>query len=280
MENDSKIEETENQVEEMLAPFLSPSMGEPENEEKGEEISEDKELESKTETEEISKDEDSKGSEGKKVEEVVDNEVELSEIDEIKKQNTILMQRIEELSGKIISPTAPIKEKISEVVEEEKKPNVYDLIGDNDIDDVLGSKELFNVAIAKAMQVAEERAIQKILVSIPGIVMRQTEQQLAIKQATDEFYIENPDLEPVKKTVAAVANEIYSTNPQLTIAEIFTKSAEKTREILGLRKKANTLINEQGRSPELVQRTTGARGRTKEPSLDKFQQELQDLLNF
>ena len=66
----------------------------------------------------------------------------------------------------------------------------------------------------------------------------------------------------------------------LTIAEIFEKSAEKTREILGLRNKATRLINEQGRNPELVKKTQGSRDKGKEPSMDKFQQELNDLLNF
>jgi len=199
------------------------------------------------------------------------------EITTIKKQNEILMQRIEELSGKIMEP-AKVAE--PQVQESQANASVYDIIGDNDIDDVLASKELFNSAISKAMKMAEESAVQKIFTSLPHIVMKQMQQQFTIKQATDEFYRDNPDLEPVKKTVAAVANEIYSTNPQLSVVEIFQKSAEKTREILGLRKQATRLVNEQGRMPELVKRTQGNREKMKIPNVDKMQQELSDLLNF
>lgn len=204
-------------------------------------------------------------------------EKEPSEIDQIRKQNEMLLQRIEELSGKIMSPAPQAEVKEAENL---TKEDMLDIIGDEDIDDILASKELFNAAIGKAVRIAEERAMQKVLLSIPQIVMKQTQQQMAIQKATEEFYVENADLVPVKKTVAAVANEIYSTNPQLTIAEIFEKSAEKTREILGLRKQANRLINEQGRTPELVQKTQGKRDRAKAPSMDKLQQELEDLLNF
>lgn len=207
----------------------------------------------------------------KKVEEPQD------EIALIKKQNEMLLQRIEELSGKVMNPEQP---KQQEEQSQQAGPVVIDVVGDDDIDDIVSSKELFNAAISKAIMAAEERAVQKILVSIPNIVMKQTQQQAMIKQATDDFYKENPDLEPVKKTVAAVASEIYSTNPQLSITDIFKQSAEKTREILGIRKQAMRVVNEQGRSPELVKKTQGNRVKTKPAGLDKMQQELADLLNF
>lgn len=282
METDESQKE---QVDSMLSDFFpsseqpveEPVAEEPADETKGEESQVDEGETTKEETVGL---EDQEGKETPaeiqpSVEEV--QSVPDDEITTIKKQNEILLQRIEELSGKIMEP-AKVAE--PQVQESQTAPSVYDIIGDNDIDDVLASKELFNSAISKAMKMAEESAVQKIFTSLPHIVMKQMQQQFTIKQATDEFYRDNPDLEPVKKTVAAVANEIYSTNPQLSVVEIFQKSAEKTREILGLRKQATKLVNEQGRMPELVKRTQGNREKMKIPNVDKMQQELSDLLNF
>lgn len=279
METDESQKE---QVDSMLSDFFpsseqpveEPVAEEPADETKGEESQADEGETTKEETVGI---EDQEGKETPAEIPPVAEEVKAAddEITTIKKQNEILMQRIEELSGKIMEPA-----KVAEAQDSQQKPSVYDIIGDDDIDDVLASKELFNSAISKAMKMAEESAVQKIFTSLPHIVMKQMQQQFTIKQATDEFYRDNPDLEPVKKTVAAVANEIYSTNPQLSVVEIFQKSAEKTREILGLRKQATRLVNEQGRMPELVKRTQGNREKMKIPNVDKMQQELSDLLNF
>jgi hypothetical protein len=281
METDESQKE---QVDSMLSDFFpsseqpveEPVAEEPADETKGEESQAD---EGETTKEEVTDIEDKERKETPAEITPVAEEVQVAddEITTIKKQNEILMQRIEELSGKIMEP-AKVAE--PQVQESQTNPSVYDIIGDNDIDDVLASKELFNSAISKAMKMAEESAVQKIFTSLPHIVMKQMQQQFTIKQATDEFYRDNPDLEPVKKTVAAVANEIYSTNPQLSVVEIFQKSAEKTREILGLRKQATRLVNEQGRMPELVKRTQGNREKMKIPNVDKMQQELSDLLNF
>ena len=279
-------ESQKEQVDSMLSEFFpqsdptidEPTVEEPVDETKGEESQVD---EGAITEEKVVGFEDQEGKESPAEVEQVIEEVKVEKQDDeitlIKKQNEILMQRIEELSGKIMEPVKPVEETKQP---DETKFSIVDIIGDDDIDDVLASKELFNAAISRAMRIAEVNAIQKVLVSIPNIVMRQTQQQMMIKQATDEFYRDNPDLEPVKKTVAAVANEIYSTNPQLSVVEIFQKSAEKTREILGLRKQATKLVNEQGRMPELVKRTQGNREKQKVPSMDKMQQELADLLNF
>lgn len=260
---------------------VEPIVEETKDEANGEES---KDNEGEVKEEEVSTAEDQEGestsSESQPVEEVKTEipkeEPKEDEITSIRKQNEMLLQRIEELSGKIMEPAKQPEQQ----QQDQTKSDIIDIVGEDDLDDILASKELFNAAITKAMIVAEERAIQKILVSIPHIVSKHTQQQLMIKQATDEFYRDNPDLEPVKKTVAAVANEIYSTNPQLSVVEIFQKSAEKTREILGLRKQALRTVNEQGRTPELVRRPQGGREKTKVPSIDKMQQELSDLLNF
>jgi len=65
-------------------------------------------------------------------------------------------------------------------------------------------------------------------------------------------------LVPVKRTVAAVANELHAQNPDWTIEQVFKEAAPKTREILGMKvKKAKSAEEKVDENPAFVSGTKG-----------------------
>ena len=97
----------------------------------------------------------------------------------------------------------------------------------------------------------------------------------AMNRMVDDFYTENADLANVKQTVAAVANDIHSKNPDLGVEEVFKQSAEQTRKLLGLQKQAITAVKRKPSKPAFAK---AGSARKTAPQIDGIQREINDLL--
>ncbi len=221
-------------------------------------------------------------------------EVEGDELPEPTERELALMNKIDELSQKLnLGPvTIPkVDDKSKEKVETEVKVEApvvdpgkpIDFVGDLDIDDVASDKETLNKVLNEVMKHATVNIATNVLKSIPGIVMNQTAEHMNIKTATDEFYGENKDLLPVRNVVANVANQLHADSPDLTIPEIFTQAAVKTREVLGMKKQAEKVVERANkkRTPSLVKKVTSSDRTTKtgQPS-STLQSEVDDIINL
>ena len=204
-------------------------------------------------------------------------------------QNKLLLQRIEELSGGVVTPKSPVAavedaSKAADTIKFDSIPDIVtDFVGDANIDDIVSDKKLFNEVLFKVAQATRENTIQTMLRSVPQIIAKQTENQSVIKSAVDEFFGANEDLKPVRKYLGAVANQIYSESPGKKLAEILDEAAVKTRTLLGLKKQAqkNVEASERKRKPALVKKAGGGgeRGNDK-PNTSELQKDINDTLGI
>jgi uncharacterized membrane-anchored protein YjiN (DUF445 family) len=148
------------------------------------------------------------------------------------------------------------------------------------IDDLLENPEKFNAVLnqvsQQSQQAATQGAVQQVLRSVPELVMGYITRHSAMNRMVDDFYLENADLANVKQTVAAVANDVHSKNPELGVEEVFKQSAEATRKLLGLQKQAKTVAKRKPLKPAFA-KAGGARKVA--PQINGIQREINDLLS-
>lgn len=161
-----------------------------------------------------------------------------SEVETLKEQNKLLMAKLEELLSKssdlpapvVPAPQAPAPTPVP------AQGAIIDFVGDEDLDEILSSKDKFNALMSKAVQAAITNSGETFLRALPNIVQTQVATQTTLRSQVDAFYNENTDLQPVKKVVANVANEVAAQNPDWDLGKIFEETATKVREMLGLKK--------------------------------------------
>jgi len=249
------------------------------------------------ETEEIVEGDQAPDEEGEVVEEKeVEAEVETETGAELslEEQNKLLIEQIEKLSGGVPAAQVPVKK------EEETLPDVpvvdpgiklesipeivQDFIGDIDVDDLVSDKKLLNEVLVKVATASRENTIQTMLRAIPQIVVQQTRSQAVIKTVIDEFYDANEELIPVKKTVGAVANQIYAEEPSLSIDKVLEKAAERTRKMLGLKKTAiqnkEEKVSERKRKPALVKKQGGGNREKGKVDTSDLQKDIDSTLDL
>lgn len=162
----------------------------------------------------------------------------------------LLEAMIEDLQGKLLDagitvtkPATPAEPATPAAPAEPAEPEVPNFLGDNQLDDVLDSPEKFNQVLLNVYNMGVEKgaekganiAAEKVLQSIPQLVTTYTQRNTALAGLVSDFYKKNPDLAGVRRTVAAVANEVAAENPDLSVEEVFAKVGEKTREVLGMK---------------------------------------------
>jgi hypothetical protein len=164
----------------------------------------------------------------------VEKEPVVDELAQFKKEN-------EELRTKLA-------EKVVEVKPKEKPPTTdapvedQDFLKDVDLDDVTrdsGSfNKLLNTIYKKAVESVRgevKKSREETIQSIPNIVTSNMELQKTLKELSDKFYNENKDLQPFKKVVGVVFEEIASQNPKLPYNEVLGKVGVETRKRLELK---------------------------------------------
>lgn len=161
------------------------------------------------------------------------------------------MDRLESVTGESLSiadaatplePTAPVAPVAPIEPAEPVAPEIPNFMGNMTLDDVLDDPEKFQQVMANVYQqastVAEKQAVEKVLKSIPQLVVNYVSRHASMSNLVSDFYKENSDLVGVKRTVAAVANEIAAENPAWNVDKVFGETATRTRKVLGLAAKA------------------------------------------
>jgi hypothetical protein len=281
----------EGQINDVLGDIVPPVIaeGKPDDEKPGDENLADGKKEDESES---TKPEDKKEDEGKVddedgkpegekvvvkpvVEPKVDDEMEL-----LKKQNELLLKRVEELaSGSVIPKVVKPDDKKAD-----DKVDDLDVIGDLDIDEVVSDKKLFNQVVGIIIKAAREQARNEVMTALPQSVSGHVTQQMMVQKTTDAFYEENKDLLPVRKTVAYVAAEIYASKPDVDMKTLYIEAAKKTREILGMREPVienKDDVNVRRRNPEFPSSSKGGnRGKKSGGEVDAIQKDINDTLGI
>ena len=209
----------------------------------------------------------------------------------LRTQNEALLERIEALSGQVIGgvmqPQTQAAPQAQQAPAQQQVVNVpttpaamQNFLENTSIDDLLENPEKFNAVLnqvsQQSQQAATQGAVQQVLRSVPELVMGYITRHSAMNRMVDDFYLENADLANVKQTVAAVANDVHSKNPELGVEEVFKQSAEATRKLLGLQKQAKTVAKRKPLKPAFA-KAGGARKVA--PQINGIQREINDLLN-
>lgn len=247
------------------------------SDEEGEESETEGEVDVSKELEEIEEDEGGE-KKTKDVEESIEKTVE-EEAEEItgdKEEEVVsdrekmLLARIEELSAAkpMTAAEEAVEDAIASFISEE-----------DDIDDIVSNKAKLNALLVKVSEATKTSVTKSILKSIPQIIVSQVQKQKVINDAVDEFYTENEDLVPVKRTVGLVANEVAAEHPDWDLAKVFKETGIRTRKVLGLKeaaiKKKKVIRNPAiPRSP----RSGGRDGRTSKTDLNEMEKDIQDLI--
>jgi hypothetical protein len=170
-----------------------------------------------------------------------------------KLQQELLLKRIEDITGRsmtaeeaiqldvdqptsspVTTPVAPAVQPATPVAPAEP-PN---FLGTYTVDDIMDDPKKFNEVLInvykKGIDDAKLSTSENTLRSIPQLVTTYIRRYSTMKEMVDGFYKDNPDLLKVRKTVAAVANEVAAEDPGQPVDKVFMKVAERTRTILGL----------------------------------------------
>lgn len=157
----------------------------------------------------------------------------------LKEQNAKLLEQINELMGKGAAPAAPAAPAgtppaAAPVVVAPAPGTSHDFIGEEDIDEILSSKDKVNTLLGKVLNVAVQQLGTVMQQSLPGTVREQIITQRNVQTVVDAFYDENKDLAMVKKVVGAVSSQVASEHPDWSLGQILQETAVKVRTSLGL----------------------------------------------
>ncbi len=159
------------------------------------------------------------------------------ELTTVKKQNELLLQRLDKLEN------VPIP-KDDKSVDDKKvitKDDIDFLEGmtDEEYDAMFEDRKKFNTLLLKVFKKGQETKTfdvsENVLKNIPKLVVEYQKRHNTTQEIVADFYKNNPDLVKVKRTVAAITNEVASEMPDKSIKECFEEVAKRTRTLLGMK---------------------------------------------
>ena len=195
-----------------------------------------------------------------------------SEIDTLKSQLELLlkMQKGEDISSE--SKTEP----------ESERPKVdIDVTVDEDTyDKILESPESFARWAKDFASKIADRTLEAVYQNVPELIRKYADETVTVRTYAQQFYRDNPDLEPYKTEVARIANVIAQAEPNLPYDKFFKKVADYARYFLGLYKKTEESQQQRqkrGGKPALPNKPMG--GRRKPETIEGMEKEILDLIN-
>lgn len=240
-------------VEEMFNSFREDSAGEERSEEEQTEKTAE-EQEEKEATGEGSQKEGTQGSEEEKGEatgeeeerkageekgEEVSEENEVPEADALRK--TIDRLTAEQEKGEEAEETGEEEEKgepegeTTQTGEETKSPFE---VSDEEFNEMMKDKSKFVGFLNKFGDAIRQQAREDALRDVPDVVSKTTQRQQTLLEKKNQFFNDNPELKEHANYVGYTATRLYSQNPELSVDELFNKTAEQVRKDLALNKQA------------------------------------------
>lgn len=155
-----------------------------------------------------------------------------------------------------------------------------DFLAGADLDELTRDPKLFNQLLNKIYKKAREdargdmrRGDELMVRSIPDIVKNNIAITAKLRAVNEQFYKDNKDLIPWKKTVAIVFEEKMAANPGKKYDELLPDVATETRKRLGLQKQAT---DNDDPPPKLPKKKGGPRQQPK-PDLTDIEKEMDDM---
>lgn len=199
-------------------------------------------------------------------EEVVDTPKSTENVDPSELE--LLKSQVESLKG-IISQLSGPKE--SNTPQAELKPDLESLLEKVDFDGIMESKEQF-VGFIKDLVTSVAQNTQSY---VQGYVPQTITSHMSMQQLREQFYMDNPELNPVRPYVANIASTVAVEQPELGLQEVLAEAAKRAKAALNIREVAQPVKGDKGPAPTLP----GSKGgRKPTPQKTALQSELDEFM--
>lgn len=139
-------------------------------------------------------------------------------------------------------------------------------------------KEIIGGLVTYVKQLADPNNIrEQVLLGVPDLVRRNSDQRVTLLLAVDNFYKENKDLLPYAPTVGTIVNEVIAKEPELSLAEVLDKVETRARKTLGLKKTIAARDAASDRAKPAFVKGHNAR-RTGPPEIQGVAKDIADML--
>lgn len=193
-----------------------------------------------------------------------------------------LLDRLEKVTGERLDAVVPTPTTESPATPIE--PTAHNFLDGVDIDEVLSSSENLNKLLVavynRALADAVGQAKEYMLKSAPQVITQYTTQHLAMRELVDQFYRDNHELASIKRTVAAVANEIAADKPELSMSELFKEAGERVYKMLGLKRGTTTVTAPTTIAKRALVTPRGTSVRMQAPALEGVAADISDLFGI
>ena len=160
-----------------------------------------------------------------------------SELDLLKEQNKKLLDMVMVLQQQMNNlPAQSPQNQEPQKKEPKTSLTAEDILGADDFDEVMTDKDMFLGVLNRFGGKILNHAYEAIMHNLPQIVSEHSSAQHRMREIANEFYATNADLNAVRPTVQAVMQRIQAEEPNLTLQEVLAKTADVTRQLLGIPK--------------------------------------------
>lgn len=194
-----------------------------------------------------------------------------SELEQLKKQNELLQQRLNEAYEKR-HETPPAKEP--------ETPQKPDFFGNWQYEDIIDNEESFKKFLGAFAEKVRGYTEESVSQRIPSEVSRISSEQIDLQKRVDAFYQDHTALDAVRPFVAEVTGRVTRENPTWTANQVLEETAKRSYEALGLSKEVVQEPTKPKAKPAFATtKKAGSRGNI-EPEKDPLQKEIEDLLDL
>ena len=180
----------------------------------------------------------------------------------------LLKSQVESLKG-IISQLSGPKESASTAPE--LKPDLDNLLQNVDFDGIMESREQF-VGFIKDLVTSVAQNTQAY---VQGFVPQTITSHMSMQEVREQFYQDNPELNPVRPYVANIASTVAAEQPEWGLQEVLTEAAKRAKAALNIREVPKTVREDKGPAPTLP----GSKGgRKPTPQKTALQNELDEFM--
>jgi len=182
---------------------------------------------------------------------------------QLREQVEELRTKVEKLSGPKTEPPKTEAPTTDAPIEEQ------DFVGDTNLEELVTDPKKLNALLNKVYAkgaVDSRAATVETTQSIQGTVRDSVEAHTVLKETTDNFYKDNKDLQPFKKVVAAVFDDVQTENPNKKLPELLTIVATESRKRLELKE---PVVEKKRKKQHQLPRKTGSHTRGLPPDDSK-----------
>jgi len=165
----------------------------------------------------------------------IESKAEETDIERLIRENNELKIHLEELAGRFVNPPqkklTEEEQRAKQFEDEKRSRQILKFIPDDKaFDEVMGKTDHFNALLTSVVNTAVERSLRLM----PQVATSLVDQQVTLKNAVRDFYLDNKDLVPHKKYVGFVSDELSAQHPEWGLDQLLQETEKEVRARLKL----------------------------------------------